>query len=261
LTAVLFPWLLRNRLVLRRWTLSTAFEENLARVSVVATLAEIEGVHAEPWTETWEYLYRTFVADVGTQNGWGSCLQAGGSLGPLACVEAVSDCGLRLRRTAQIRSAARRFVLKHWRPYLKAHLAGALRNSLDSGHRMWYHVLTGCEWDTLGVVPDIWARMGWSLSRGAVGDALRAFWQERVWRIPLPAGLLWWSLILVRAAVVGVMCRGIRRLRMHWAVAFLFTSTIIYHLILPGPIAHDRFYVPVVTVGVVLVVVGAYADP
>jgi hypothetical protein len=57
------------------------------------------------------------------------------------------------------------------------------------------------------------------------------------------------------------MCRGIRRLRMHWAVAFLFTSTIIYHLILPGPIAHDRFYVPVVTVGVVLVVVGAYADP
>ncbi|MGC9346975.1 MAG: hypothetical protein ACP5JG_02450 [Anaerolineae bacterium] len=260
LVLLVFPWLVRNRLLLGRWSISAAFAENLARVSAVATLAEMEGVRAEPWTDTWEHLYRNFVARVGAQHGWGDCLRAGGPLGPLTCVEAVPDCALRLHRTAQIWDAARSFVLRHWRVYLRVHLKGALKSLLNPGHRLWYHILTGCTWDATGVVPDIWRRMSWSFARGAVGDALRAFWMERVSRVSPLAGLLWWGLIVIRTTLCGLGLRGIWRLRSRLILAFLLGGTLVYHLVLPGPIAHDRLYAPALTAGIVLVVIGALPE-
>jgi len=37
----------------------------------------------------------------------------------------------------------------------------------------------------------------------------------------------------------------------------LLAGTVGYHILLPGPIAHDRFYVPVVPVVVALIACGA----
>ena len=242
----LFPWLLRNRAVSGRWMLSTAFEENVARVSAVATLAEIEGVRAEPWTETWDYYYGRLVADARERCEWDVRVPHRD-----VCVE-------QQQRHIEVTRAARDIVFAHPFSYLHAHLRGVLTSLRDPGHRLWYHVLTGQEWESAGVVADIGARMAWSLERGAVGDALHALWSERVARPPLPAGLLWWGLSAARVAVWGLCGRGVWRLRREPWLLLLLTGSIAYLLLLPGPIAHDRFFVPAVPLAAVLIAVGGY---
>lgn len=236
---VLFPWLLRNRVVAGRWMLSTTFEENLARVSAVATLAEIEGVRVEPWTETWEHYYDRLVADVSARYEWDTRAAL-----PEACAE-------QQRRQSEIAHAARDIVRANPFSYLHAHLRGVLTSLRDPGHRLWYHVLTGQDWKSTGVVADIGARIAWSLERGAVGDALHALWTERIARPPLLAALLWWGLSAARIAVWWISGRGLWRLRREPGLLLMLTGSIAYMLLLPGPIAHDRFYlaaIPLVTV-------------
>jgi len=245
LTVVLFPWLLRNRAVTGRWLLSTAFEENLARVSAVATLAEIEGVRVEPWTETWEYYYRRLISEVGTRFDWGTRLPL-----PGACAE-------QQRRKAEIARMARDIVRAHPFSYLRAHLRGVLTSLRDPGHRLWYHVMTGQEWASTGVVADIGVRIAWSLERGAVGNALHVLWTERVTRPPLLATLLWWGLSAARIAVWWACGRGVWRLRRQPWLLQALTGSIVYILLLPGPIAHDRFYLPAIPLVTVLLAVGS----
>lgn len=245
LAGVVFPWLLRNRLALGRWLLSTAFAENVARVSAVATLAEVNGVLADPWTETWEYLYGQIVSQAGAQYGWEPQ-----EIASLPCAEG-------WRRQQQIAEVAREIVRQHPREAAAAHLWGVTLSLLDPGHRLWYRVLTGREWSTTGVVDNIWARLAWSLERNAWGDALRVFWQERGAHIPLTAALVWWGLLAGRGVVWGLGARGLARLRRRPWDALLLAGTVGYLLLLPGPIAYDRFYVPAVPAVVVVVAVGS----
>ena len=248
LSLTLLPWLARNRIAFGRWMLSTAFEENLARVSAVATLAEIEGVRIEPWTETWEYYYNNLVAGA-------DAVTLSGTHTPQhdPCVEEQQ------RQTAVAR-AAFELVSAHPLIYLRAHLRGVLTSLRDPGHRLWYHVLTGREWESTGVVADIGARMAWSLERGALGDALHALWTERITRPPLLAALLWWGLSAARVAMWWMCARGVWRLRHQLWVLLTLTSSIAYILLLPGPIAHDRFYLPAIPVVVVLLALGGSGE-
>ncbi|MBN2390784.1 MAG: glycosyltransferase family 39 protein [Anaerolineae bacterium] len=244
LAVVLFPWLARNRVVFGRWMLSSAFEENLARVSAVATLAEIEGVRIEPWTETWEYYYDSLVADADTT-----------ALGDTHNVQ-YDPCVEEQQRQTEVARAAFDIVNAHPFSYLRIHLRGVLTSLRDPGHRLWYHVLTGKEWESTGVVADIGARMGWALERSAVGDALHALWTERIARPPLLAALLWWGLSTARVTVWWMCGRGTWRLRHKPWVLLTVTCSIAYILLLPGPIAHDRFYLPAIPLVVVLIALG-----
>ncbi len=237
LVICVLPWIVRNRLVIDRWVLSTAFEENVSRVSAVAVLAERVGVDAEPWTETWEHLYRRFAEEHGLSESLQTC-------------EALSRGHRRVAR------ASRRLVLGHLGLYLRVHTRGVVKSLLDPGHRLWYHVLTRRDWSVTGVVPRVWDRMAWSLMRGAVGDALRAFWTERVTRIPLTAAAIWWLLLIGRLAVWFLGVRGTWGLRSLPSCGLLMLGVVTYHLLLPGPIAHDRFYVPAIPVVSVLVAGG-----
>lgn len=245
LAAGILPWVLRNRLVLDRWLFSTAFEENLARVSAVATRAALAGVTAEPWSETWEHLYRQMVVEVDPAAG--------------VIAEPVRDvaCATLDRYHREVAVAAGTLVRRHPGTCLMAHLNGVVQSLLDPGHRLWYHVLTRAEWQETGVVADIGDRVGWALARGAVGDALEAFWQERVVRIPPRAAAIWWGLALGRLGAVWLTWRGLLRLRSMPFVALLLLAVVAYHIVLPGPIAHDRFYVPAIPVVVVLIAHGA----
>ncbi len=243
-----FPWLLRNRAVSGRWMLSTAFEENIARVSAVATLAEIDGVRVEPWTETWEYYYDRLVADVRAHYRWDT-------RAPLR-----DACAEQQQRQTEVARAARDIVRAHPFDYLYAHLRGVLTSLRDPGHRLWYHVLTGQEWESTGVVADIGARMAWSLERGAVGDALHALWSERVARPPALAALLWWGLSAARIAAWWLCGRAVWRLRRDPWMLLALTGSIAYILLLPGPIAHDRFYVPAIPLVAVLLASGVLAN-
>ncbi|MBN2390937.1 MAG: glycosyltransferase family 39 protein [Anaerolineae bacterium] len=245
LAVVLFPWLLRNRVVAGRWMLSTAFEENLARVSAVATLAENEGVRIEPWTETWEYYYRRLVSEVGTHYDWDTRAPLPG------------ECAEQQRRQTEIARMARDIVRARPFSYLRAHLRGVLTSLRDPGHRLWYHVLTGQDWESTGVVADIGARMAWSLERGAMGDALHALWTERIAHPPLLAALLWWGLSAARIAVWWMGGRGVWRLRREPWLLLTLTGSLVYMLLLPGPITHDRFYLPAIPLVAMLLALGS----
>lgn len=245
LLAVLLPWLARNRVAFGRWMLSTAFETNLARVSAVATLAEVERVPADPWTETWEHLYERLVTQAAVRYGW-----------PEGATLASLSCEARARRRWQVAQVARDLVMRHPRAWLASHAWGVTLSLLDPGHRVGYAALTGRPWQATGRVANVWVRVAWSLERGAVGDALRAFWQERVGRLPLGAALLWWGLLLGRIAVGAWGLRGLWRLRNQPLVALTLAGTVAYIVVLPGPIAYDRFYLPAIPGVVVLVAMG-----
>jgi len=240
LLLTLAPWLLRNRLLFGRWLLSTAFEENLARVSVTAIRAQRLDSPVEPWTETWEYLYTAFEAEVSRRFAWceRTALQGG-------CVELQ-------QRQRQIAIAAREEVWTHLPELLRAHLRGVLWSILDPGHRTWYRALTGADWESTGVAGRLDQRFAWSLERGAPGDALRAFWLERCVRIPADAAAIWWLLAGARLAVWILGLRGLLRLRPDPWAALLFSGALAYLILLPGPIAYDRFYLPAVPLVAVL---------
>lgn len=250
LLLVLVPWWVRNRLLLGRWLLSTAFEENTARVTAVATLAAARGIAAEPWTETWEALYFELIQTAARRYHW-----AGWS-GRLEEWDAPLSCSDRETRHRQVAAVAREVVLTWPGAALKAHGAGVGRSLLDPGHGFVYRLLTGQDWSATGVVTDIWRRMGESLRIGAVGDALHAFWLERVVRIPPDAALIWWGMLAGRLAVWGLGGRGLWRLRSRPFTAGLLAVVIVYHVLLPGPIAYDRFYAPAIPVTVILVALG-----
>ncbi len=241
-SVVLSPWVVRNGVLLGRWRLSDAFLVNRARVSAVATLAELRHLDVEPWTPTWEALYAELVAETAQAEGWSE-----------PRVE-VRDCEVRLRREEAVAAQADRLLRLHPWAALKAHLRGVLHSLLNPGHCFWYEVITGSPWEQSGVVPDIWRRMAWSLERGAVGDALLAFWRERVVRMPWGAALLWWGLVWMRVSLWRWGVRGLRRLR--GREGGVLAMVVLYHLLLPGPIAYERFTLPAIPAIVVLVAAG-----
>jgi hypothetical protein len=247
LVLILAPWLVRNQAVLDRWVISTAFEVNTARVSAVATEAALRGVTAAPWTETWEAIYDALEARAAPP-------AARGYADPEA-----APCDVRRAWERRIAAEARQIVVAHPGTYLGAHIRGALRGLRDPGHQWVYRLLTGEEWEATGVVADIGERMVWSLVRGAVGDALAAFWSQRVTRIPPAAGAIWWGLILIRALTTVLMLRGLWAWRDRPAALLLLSIVLVYHILLPGPIAHDRFYLPIVPVVVVAAAQGIAA--
>ena len=247
LGGVLFPWSLRNRRVLGRWMLSSAFEENLARVSAVATLAEVAGVPVEPWTETWEYLYdEGVVGRAARRYGWSQPWES-----------YFLPCDVQTTRHAQITEAAREIVAAHPGAMARAHWRGVRVSLLDPGHETWYVAFTGEPWAATGTMRAIWARIGWSLERWAWGDALQVLWRERVVGLPPGAALLWWGLVALRGAVWWMSARGTWRLLRSrpWA-ALALAGMAAYLVVLPGAIAHDRFYVPAIPAVVVMVANG-----
>ncbi|MGC9398254.1 MAG: ArnT family glycosyltransferase [Anaerolineae bacterium] len=245
LLMVVFPWLTRNYALLGRVTLSTAFEENAARVSAVAALAEARDLEVEPWTASWEVLYGELVVEAAQRYGWER--RAG--------TETV--CAEERRRHREVAQVAREVLWTHGQAALTAHLRGVARSLLDPGHRTWYPALTGRGWETTGVVADVWRRMGASLRIGAVGDALHALWLERVVRPPGEAALLWWGLFSARLTLWGAGLRGWRWLRRRGrGGADFLVGSVGYVLLLPGPIAYERFYLPAIPLVVILVGIG-----
>ncbi|MBN1922329.1 MAG: glycosyltransferase family 39 protein [Anaerolineae bacterium] len=243
LLLMLLPWLVRNQIVFKRGLLSTAYEENLARVSAVATLAEIEGIPVEPWTPSWEALYNRMVEEAARRYAWSTTPE-----NALPCLE-------REERRRDVSAIAREVTRAHPEALVRSHLRGIGRSLLDLGQRDWYRALTGKDWEQSGVLDNIWKRMGESLSLGAVGDALQALWLERVTRAPLDAAVVWWGLLALRALVWWGAVRGYWRLR-HVPAALLLGGIAMYGLVLAGPIAHDRFYLPAIPAVVLLLTFG-----
>ncbi len=245
--AAVGPWLIYNDQISGRWMLSTAFEENLSRVSAVATLAAVRETPAEPWTPTWEVFYMEIVGQAADRYGW------------TVWDDAQLSCREREEHHRQIAVVAGEVTRAHPLEMLGAHLWGVGHSLWDPGHARLYLLLTGRSWESTGVVEDIWVRMGESLRIWAVGDALYVFWMERVVRIPWDAALLWWGLGIGRLGLWYAGLRGAGRLRRRWPAALALIGVIGYCIGLAGPIAYDRFYLPAIPAVITLVVVGIFS--
>lgn len=251
LSIPLLLWIARNGLLLDTWRISTAFDENLARVSVPTILAARDGYTVEPWTATWEYYYDSFLVEVLGEQAW------------VFRVEPAAVCTKRAALEPAVTQAASKLVRGNIWLYIKEHSRGVLRGLSDPGHRYWYRLITGEDWMDTGVVGNIGQRVWWSLRQWAVWDALEAFWSQRVRDIPLDAALIWWGLILFRTLLHGLASSGLWRLRHKPWTAMLVVMCIGYIWLLAGPIAYERFFLPAMPLILVLatLAVGAIIQP
>jgi hypothetical protein len=245
--AVLVPWLARNRLVFGRWFFSHAFDNNLARVSAVATLARLNGERVAPWTPRWEALYS------------GLLLEAQARFGP-AFTPVLASAGQADRTQRQLAAVAADVVGQHPAEYALAHLEGFARSWVPQEHRFWYGVLAGQSWDSLGSAEGV---LGQALAAGRAWGpwaALRFVWQARFASLPPLALALWLGWLLAYAVSGLLLAVGTWRLRHQPALLGLLWGTILYSTFLPGPIAHVRFRVPVAPALILVMAAGWLSD-
>jgi 4-amino-4-deoxy-L-arabinose transferase-like glycosyltransferase len=225
----LLPWLVRNRLVFGEWVLSLAFDSTLTRVSAVATILEVEGEEVAPWTPRWEEVYLNQVAAVAENlYGWA---EEGETLS-----EAVS-------RRHEMAVVAKDIIRQHPSAFVRSHLRGVLNSFVPSLHRDWYIYLVGKPWPenealrtTLNQAIGEIGQGDWSAGLGLVTD----WWRQ----LPALARGLWLASNTLQCLAYGLVVAGLWSLRTRPGVFFSLGLVLLYLLLLPGPIAYVRFWMP-----------------
>lgn len=241
--ALLFPWLLRNRLVFGRWLFSHAFDNNLARVSAVATLAQAQGERVAPWTPRWEALYSGLLLEAEARYPDFAGL-------PRTAREAD-------RTHLQLAAVAGDVLRAHPLAFALAHLRGFARAWVPQEHRFWYGRLEGQPWSSLGSEEGVLGQALVRLRSDGPSAALAYVWQARFAGLPPLALALWWGWLLAYLVSAVLLVRGTWRLRGCPAGLLLCWGTILYATFLPGPIGDIRFRVPVVPLLITLMALGA----
>lgn len=215
---LLMPWVVRNTLVFGHPMLSTVLRSNLARVSAPATLAEVRGEQVAPWTPRWEELYHEVAA------------LAARTEPTLMATPAVAMTPRQLYQTqAALARAARRIVLTHPRAFVMSHLRGALRGLWPHEYHYWFVLISGRTWHS--AMPD---GIRSTLATGGPGA------------VPLLALFLLVLSVGLLAFGIAAMAVGAWRLyQPHAAFVLAAVAFIAYTVLLPGPIAYERFRVPV----------------
>jgi len=225
----LSPWLVRNRLASGQWFLSLAFDDNLAHVSAVATIAEAQGEEVSPWTPRWQEIYLTQVAiPTGRQYGWtGEALTAG---------EAT-------HRQRQLAATAGEIIGKYPSAFLISHLKGVLRSLVPSAHRHWYAYLTHQPWPAGESLRTVLAAALGMIGHGDWAGGLEIV--ARWWgQHPALARWLWVASIALCILSYGLIAAGLWALRARPGVLASLGLTLLYLALIPGPIAYLRFWVP-----------------
>lgn len=238
---VIMPWVARNWSVFGRPMLSTAFQDNLARVTAPATLAAARGENVAPWTPRWEALYGEVVDQAAARYGW-----------PPGDPDQLDAATYELRQS-QIATVALEVVLAHPQAALASHLAGFARSWAPIEYQFWYEYLSGEPWSSISVTPDAVGQALALVRRGEAGAALALLIEARWNQLPVLARALWygWGLAYVVAGILAA-AGTVRLARCRPALAFVLVATILVVTLLPGPIAHVRFRIPVVPLLVVL---------
>ncbi|MBN1137814.1 MAG: glycosyltransferase family 39 protein [Anaerolineae bacterium] len=225
----LSPWLVRNRVVFGQWFLSLAFDDNLAHVSAVATIAEAQGEEVAPWTPRWQEIYLARIAVPTSQEyGW-----TGEPLTPSAA----------LQRQQQLAATAGKIIGEHPSAFLASHLKGALRSFVPSAHRHWYAYLTHQPWPASQALQAVLVEAGAMIGRGdwAGGLGIIAQWWGQH---PAPARWSWATSTALYILSYGLIAAGLWALRARPGVLVSLGLTLLYLVLLPGPIAYIRFWVP-----------------
>lgn len=218
LGVVLVPWVIRNMIVFDRPMVSTTFENNLARVSAPATLAELEGEDVKPWSPRWEALFLQVVETAAHENP------------SLFAIPSSEMTPRQLDQLAvELAKVSREIVISHPKAFLIAHVKGVARGLLPQEYRSWFEKLSGQSWESI------------------MPNGMASFIRDRGWRsVPLLALLLFVVFFTLYAVVYITMVIGLWRLSHHdQALAWAIGLFVVYMVILPGPIAYERFRVPI----------------
>ena len=236
---ILLPWALRNRLVFGRWFLSTAFEGNVSRVSAPATLAALQRRYVAPWTPDWEALFGQIVASASTRYDWHA---------PWDTLT-VREMDL---ANYQVYATARQVLLEHPLAWLLSHAQGMARYLEPQTYRVCYARFTGRPWPP-DVLDDAAILVLRALGSGDWSVAGQIIVQERWLKLSRLQGVVWWGTFAGQLVGLALMLRGAHRLRSQRVLVMALLLAIAYVLWVPGPIAYERFRVPVMSLILALI--------
>jgi 4-amino-4-deoxy-L-arabinose transferase-like glycosyltransferase len=226
------PWVVRNTVVFGRPMLSTAFENNLARVSAPATLAEARGEDVAPWTPRWEALY-------------GEVVRAAAQQAPDLFATPLHEMSPRMadQATLVLAGVSRDIIAAHPIAFVESHVKGVLRGLLPDEYRFWFAQFTGRTWE--------------SAMPGGIAAAVReGGWQS----VPWLAAVLFVAFTALYAIGYALAVVGLWRLgRIDRVAALALGLSIAYMVVLPGSITYERFILPVMPLGCVLIGCAALA--
>ncbi len=237
----LSPWLIRNRIVFGRWFLSTAFEGNVSRVSAPAAMLQAQMRYPAPWSDEWEGRFLELVSRAAAQYGWGKAWP------DLTAPE-------RDRQNHQLYLVARETLRAHPVAWITSHLQGMLRYLEPQTYKICYQRFAGRVWpaDVLDDAPIHFIR--W-ISGGHWIEAGQVIVQDRWQKLDALQRIVWWGTFAGQILGLGLMLRGIWKLghrRQAAATLWLIAAGL---LLLPGPIAYERFRTP--AMGLILSLIGA----
>ncbi len=241
---LLLPWFVRNAVVFGEVFYTRTFDDNLAHVSAVSTLARVNGEAVAPWTPRWEEIYDGIISETAQRYNWEPVPQA---------TLTARDLDRRLQEIAEV---AGEIVRAHPVDFIVSHTQSWLWSFVPQDHKFWYTRFTGRDWETAAGKGDVLGRALTALGRGEFRQAVRMVIDERLRGLPPLALAFWvlWGVMYGAAAVLFVI--GALRMRPRLLAAFLLI-TIFYVTFVPGPISQIRFRLPVTPAILLLVAMGA----
>ena len=218
LILILTPWLVRNAMEFGHFTLSTTFMHNLARISAPATMAQARGEYVAPWTSRWDDLFYEIVDDT-TKNNPALFAIPQEELTPEQLYQ----------RQAALANTAKTIIRAHPRAFFLSYLRGAMKGWMPQEQWFWYERIAGKRWaETFpnGII-------SYLLTEGRRSPPLLA--------LTLFVIFLIWQFLRVFLAAWG----AIKLFPHNRALVIAMVLFILYVTMLPGPIAYDRFHVPI----------------
>ena len=244
---ILAPWYVRNARTFGRPILSTAFEGNVSRISAPAALASARATYVAPWSAEWEALFGEVLAETAERYAWHVPWDA------LSAREIEAH-------NRQLYLVAREVLLRHPVAWLGSHLQGLVRYLEPHTYRVIYARLAGRPWPG-DVLDDVLLHALRALARGDLAQAGGLIVTQRWTRLDTAGRATWWGTFLGHLLALGLALSGAWRLRGRPAALALLALTIAYLLWLPGPIAYERFRVPVTSLLLVLVAAAVPLSP
>lgn len=229
--APLLLWIVRNQVVFGRPFLSAAFWGNISRVSAPAALLTARGQYALPWSAEWESAFGEIVTQAADRYRWDRPWE-------------LMDARARDRADRQVYQVARQVLARHPGAWAVSHLQGTLRYLEPQTYRVLYAHWTGHIWPP-DVLDDALIHTVRALAYGGWDEAGRIVTQERWSRLTPLQQATWWGQFGAVLLTTALALRGAWALRRHPMLLLAVAGTIAYVLVLPGPIAYERFRVPV----------------
>jgi 4-amino-4-deoxy-L-arabinose transferase-like glycosyltransferase len=239
MTCILAPWIIRNDITFERPFLSTAFEGNVSRISAPATLASARGQYVAPWSSEWESLFGEIVAQAAAHYHWDKQWDA------LTALELDTY-------NHQVYLQARQVLFQHPFFWLKSHFQGLGRYLEPQTFRVCYARFSGKEWPP-DVLQDAVIHVFREIGRGDWAKARELISQERWAKLTALQGTIWWGTLAGQVIGLFLTLRGLYKLRRQPATAIVLIAVISYVMWLPGPIAYERFRVPVMSLILTLI--------